>query len=226
MIQILKKHGYSNYNSKSNYTNFIIKSPIDTSRIEASIKNYYQSKYDQIDIQNIMVEPRGYTTLLPQDYIVNIGNREYLQRSGIVNIKTPDNKKIFFNYDITATVSVYVSKKNIKKDVELSVINCTKKSILLDKFRAKPIEDIQKGVFQSKHHISKDTLLTVRDVELLSIIKRDSFVTVNMYDNGMAITFSAKALQDGKVNDIIKVQKNNGKMLKVRVIGQNRAEMR
>ncbi|HEY9204128.1 MAG TPA: flagella basal body P-ring formation protein FlgA, partial [Sulfurimonas sp.] len=35
----------------------------------------------------------------------------------------------------------------------------------------------------------------------------------------------AKALQDAKVNDIIKVQNSNGKILKVRVTGNNRAEL-
>jgi flagella basal body P-ring formation protein FlgA len=49
---------------------------------------------------------------------------------------------------------------------------------------------------------------------------------VSLYGDNMAITFSAKALQDGKVNDIIKVQKSDGKRLKVKVIGKNRAEMR
>ena len=42
----------------------------------------------------------------------------------------------------------------------------------------------------------------------------------------MDISFSAKALQNGKLNDIIKVQKSNGKILKVIVTGRNKAEMR
>ena len=42
----------------------------------------------------------------------------------------------------------------------------------------------------------------------------------------MAINFSAKALQSGKLNDIISVRKRDGKRLKVRVVGKNRAEIR
>jgi len=225
-IEQLKRHGYTNYSSKSRYVNFILKSPIDTSKIESSVRDYYQQQYKNIDIQKILIKPRSFISKLPEDYVINIGNREYLKRSGTLSIKTPDRKKIFFNYDVTATLPVYISRKKIKKDVELSAINSTKKSIILDKFRAKPIQDIQKAYFQTKHHMPKDRLLTIRDVELLRIVKRNSLVNVNMHSDNISITFSAKALQDGKVNDIISVQKHDGKKLKVRVIGKNRAEMR
>ncbi|MCF6310628.1 MAG: flagellar basal body P-ring formation chaperone FlgA [Sulfurimonas sp.] len=226
LIKLLETHGYKNYNSKSNYINFILKSPIDTSKIERSIKEYYQKQYENIEITNVSAEPRSHITALPKNYMVNIRNRNFLSRDGTVNIKTSDNKKIFFNYNITATLPVYISRKKIKKDVKLSAINTSKKSIILDKFRAKPIQSINGNFLQSKHHISKGKILTVRDVEALSVVKRNSFVTVSLNSDNMAITFSAKALQDGKVNDIIKVQKSNGKKLKVKVIGKNRAEMR
>jgi len=226
LIKLLKRHGYTSYSSKSRYVNFILRSPIDTSKIESSVRDYYQQQYEKIDIQNIIIKPRTFMSNLPENYTINIGNREYLHRSGTLSIKTPDKKKIFFNYDVTATLSVYISRKKIKKDVELSAINSTKKSIILDRFRAKPIQDIQKAYFQAKHHIPKGRLLTVRDVELLRIVKRNSLINVNMHSDNMSITFSAKALQDGKVNDIISVQKHDGKRLKVRVTGKNRAEMR
>lgn len=226
LLKILKKHGYTEYTSKDSYTNFILKSPIDTSRIELALKNYYEKKYDDIEIKSLLVEPRSYTTSLPDKYTVNIRDRDYLQNSGTINIKTPKNRKIFFNYEIDAIVSVFVSRKKIKKDVELSAINSSKKSIILDKFRARPIQNIQRGSLQSKHSIRKDKILTHRDVEILSVVKKNSFINVSIYSDNMAITFSAKALQDAKVNDIIRVQKSNGKRLKVKVIGKNRAEIR
>ncbi|MCW8955176.1 MAG: flagellar basal body P-ring formation chaperone FlgA [Sulfurimonas sp.] len=226
LLKILKKHGYSDYKSKNSYTNFILKSPIDTSKIELALKNYYEKEYDEIEIRSIVVQPRSYTTSLPDKYTVNMRRKDYLQNSGVINIKTPQNKKIFFNYYIDAVVSVYVSRKKIKKDVELSAINSSKKSIILDKFRARPIQNIEKGSMQSKHNIRKNKILTRRDVEELSVIRQNSFINVSIYSDNMAITFSAKALQDGKVNDTIRVEKSNGERLKVKVVGKNRAEIR
>lgn len=226
LLKILKKHGYSDYSSKENYTNFVLKSPIDTSKIKLAVKEYYENRYDEIDIKNISVEPRSYTTSLPKEYSVNFQKKDYLQRDGVLSIKTKENKKIFFNYYVDAMVTVYTSRKKIKKDTELSAINSYKKSIILDRFKARPVQDIQISSIQSKHHISKDRILTVRDVEPLSIVKKDSFVNVSVYSNNMAISFSAKALQDGKLNDIIRVQKSDGKRLRVKVVGKNRAEIR
>jgi len=226
LIQLLKKHGYRGYTSKSRYIKFIKKSPIDTSKISQYIKDYYLENYNQIDIQEIKVSPRIYMTSLPQEYTINIRKKNYLSRNGVVSIKTPKNKKIFFNYDVKADVSVYLSRVQIKKDVELSAINTIKKSIILEKFMAKPIQILEAHTIQGKRHIKKDKILTLRDVEILSIVKKNSYINVNLNSQNMSISFSAKALQNGKLGDTITVQKNSGKRLKVRVTGKNRAEIR
>ena len=226
LIKILKKHGYENYAYKNRYINFIKKSPIDTSKIKSKIKEHYKQNYDQIDIHSITVEPRSYLSKLPDKYTVEIRSRNYLSRDGTISIKTPSRKKIFFDYIIDANVDIYISRKKIKKNTELSAINSSKKSIILDKFRAKPIQIINKSTLQSKHHISKDKTLTVRDVETLSIVKKGSYLNISLNNNNIDITFSAKALEDGRINEIINVVKPNGKRLKARVIGKNRAEIK
>jgi len=226
LLKILKLHGYSNYKSKSRYIKFIKKSPIDTTKIKLNIKKYYKKKYEQIDIQKIEIESRGYLASLPKEYIVEIRDRNFLSKSGTLSIKTPQNKKIFFNYTIKANISVYETRKKIKKSVELSAFNTIKKSIILDKFRAKPIQNIKKGTLQTKRHIKQDKIITIRDIEKLSLVKKNSYINVSLKSDNMAITFSAKALQDGKLNDIIRVQKSNGKRLKVKITGKNRAEIR
>ncbi len=226
LIKILKENGYRNISSKSRYVKFIKKSPIDTSKITQYIREYYLKKYAQIDIKEIIVEPRGYITSMPLEYSIDIRKKNYLSRSGVVSIKTPQNKRIFFNYDINADVWIYLSRKQIKKDVELSALNTTKKSIALDKFMAKPVQNLRARTFQAKHHIKKERIITSRDVEMLNLVKKHSRINVNLNSKNMSISFSAKALQSGKLDDIITVQKNNGKRLKVRVIGKNRAEIR
>lgn len=224
-IKLLDKHGYKNYSAKSNYINFILKSTIDTSYIEQKIKDYYEKKYENIDIKSVFIKPRGYLTSLPQDYIVNIRNNDFLSSSGTINIKTKENKKVFFDYYIIANVDIYVSKDIIKKETHLSPLNCIKKSVQLDSFRDKPLQNIETKALQAKRHIPKDMVLTIRDIEVLDVIRRDSMVNVILYQDGIAITFSAKALQDGKVNDIINLQNNSGKILKARVTGSGTAEI-
>ncbi|MDA3909095.1 MAG: flagellar basal body P-ring formation chaperone FlgA, partial [Sulfurimonas sp.] len=147
-------------------------------------------------------------------------------RSGVVNIKTLDNKKIFFNYDIVANIWIHLSKEKIKRKVELSSVNTIKKSILLDRFMSKPIQNLNDQSLQGKHQIKKNEILTTRDVEILSVVKKNSYINVSLDSHNMSISFNAKALQSGKLGDIITVEKANRKRLRVRVIGKNKAEMR
>jgi len=226
LIKLLKKNGYRNFTSNSNYVKFIKKSPIDTSKIASFVREYYLKSYDMIEIQSVSVETRGYITSLPKEYTIEIRDKNYLSRSDIVNIKTPDNKKIFFNYDVVANIWVYLSREKIKKDTELSNLNTIKKSILLDKFMAKPIENLASKSLQSKYHINKDEIITIRDVETLNVVKRNSYINVDLHSLNMSINFSAKALQDGRLGETITVEKANGKKLKVKITGKNTAEIR
>jgi len=226
LIKILSENGYSDYTSKSRYTSFILKSPVDTSRIELAIQEYYQKHYFYINISGVHVEPRSYMYDMPDEYVVNIKKKNYLKNRGTIDIKTPKNKKIFFNYTIKATIDVYTSKESVKKDTELSLRNVSKVNMVFEKFRAKPIEHIGSSKLQTKHHLSKGSILTSRDVVSLSLVRKNSTIQVGLNRDSIDITFSAKALQKGKLNDIIKVQKSNGKILKVIVTGKNKAEMR
>jgi flagella basal body P-ring formation protein FlgA len=226
LIKILNDYGYEDIKLKHGYVVFIQKSPIDTTKIKNYLIDYYKEHYSSIQINNIIVEPRNYMESLPKEYIIEIKSKYFLSRDGILAIKTPSRKKIFLNYFIDAKVDVYISKKKIKKKTALTEINTIKKSIILVKFKAKPIELIIANTIQAKQNISKDKILTIRNVETLSIIKKNSFINIEINENNMNIIFTAQAMQDGRYGDIIKAKKPNGKILRVKVIGKNKAEIR
>jgi len=226
LVKTLKKYGYKNVNTKSRYVKFVKKSPVDTSKIASYVKNYYLKNYDHIDIKDVRVEPRGYISSLPKEYTIDIRSKNYLSREGIVSITSPDNKKIFLNYNVSANLWVYLTRKKIKKDTPLSAVNTVKKSIILDKFLAKPIQKIDANSLESKHHLKKNKIITTRNVQALSLVRKNSTVNVSLKSKNMSISFSAKALQSGKHGDTIRVQKSDGVRLKVRVIGKNRVEMK
>ncbi len=226
LIQILKENGYRDVVSKSRYVKFTKKSLIDSSKIAEFIKDYYLDKYESIDIKKLQVEPRSYMTSMPSEYSIDIRKKNFLSKNGIVSIKTPKNRKIFFNYTLDATLDVYISRKKIKKSVELSTLNLIKKSIILQKFMAKPIQNLKAHNLEAKRHIKKEMIVTSRDVQTITLVKKKTSISVSLNSNGMSINFSALALQNGRLNDIIRVKNSNAKILKVRVVGKNRAEMR
>ena len=225
LLEILKKNGHKEFVSHHAYTQFEKKSPIDTSRIEKYIKNYYLKYYKEISIKSIKVHSRGYITKLPQNYTIKMKKHSYLYNKGALSIKSQDNRQLFFDYVVEANVGVYVSKKNINRNEELSFVNSVKKSIILKKFHALPIQELHKGVLESKIRISKGKVLTLRDVESIHLVKRGSMVQVVLQSANMAISFSAKALRSGKLGDTITIEKSNGKRLKVQIVAKNRVRV-
>ena len=226
MINILESHGIKDYKSKHPYIQFTKKSPINSEKIKNAIEKAYKEKYAHIKIKTISVEPRSYISILPQSYETILKSKSHLSKDGTLYIKTDAKKKIFFNYKIDAEIVVYEARNNIKRNIELSNLNSKKKSIILDKFRAMPLQNILKGTVQSTHNIKQGTILTTRDAQGLYLVKRGSSVNVTLSSSNLAISFSAEALQNGRLADIITVMKSNGKKIKVRVTGKRRAEVR
>lgn len=225
LLGVLKEHGYKNFDSKRSYINFTLKSPIDTSFMEAKVRENYEKNYKNIEIERILITPRSFMDTLPKEYTIHLKNRDFLYSSGVLHIKTSDNKKLFFDYEVKAYLSVLISNESIEKEMKISPLNYNSKRILLDKFRDRPLQSLEQTSMQAKRRIPKETILTIRDVELLDLVKKDSTITVNMSGEGMNIAFSAKALQDGKLDDIIKIQNSSQKILKARVTGSEMAEL-
>ena len=220
LISLLQKYGYKNFTTKKKYIKFIKEKKIDFSYIKNKLKNLYKVNYQNIVFKNIEIHSRGYLNSLPTQYNLKINSKNYLKSNGILSIKDKKTKKqIFFDYTIDADVNVYLSKKNIRRKEELSFKNCSKKTIHFDRFRAMPIQKIDKKSIQSKHNIKENTIITVRDIQKFNLIRRGSTINVVLKNRNISISFSAVSLQDGLYGDIIKVKQNNSKIIKVKVIG-------
>lgn len=226
LLKLLEKHGYNSYKSSSRYVRFVKKSPIDTSKIESDLAEIYQENYPNITIKDIIIIPRGYISALPNNYNISVQSKAHLSKEGTLSIKTVKNKKIFFDYIVNATVSVYFSKGNLQKWETISALNTIKKSIVLDRFRTLPISIAHLNVSQSKRNLKAKKILTVRDIQTLHLVKKNANVNVHLKDGNLDISFLAKALQNGRLNDIITVKKRNQERLRVRIIGKNMVELK
>ena len=226
LIKKLQSLGYNDFQTKHSYIQFTQKSPINLEDLKNQLQNYYIQHYKNIKISNIELTSNHYLTHLPKEYTLSFPRNAYLSKRGVFYIKTNKNKKIFFHYTVDATISLYEAKKEIQKGEELSFLNCKKKSIMLDKFRAMPLLELPRGRYEAKHRIKKSTLLTKRDVTGLYLIKRGSSVSVTLQDGGVSITFSARALQNGRYGDTIALREHNNKKIYVIVTGKNRAKVK
>lgn len=225
LIAELKRHGYTAFSTKYAYIQFNKKSSLNLQRIETKLKEHYLSKYSDIRIEKLNIRPRGELRALPQSFAFGIQEREHLSSSGHCFITTPQKRKIFFAYDIVANVDVYYARTDIEKGSELSNFNLIKKSVMLSRFKADPLQKVEAHALEAKHKLKKDMLLTSRDVRGLYLVKRGDRINITFKSDGIDISFSAKALTSGRAGDTIYVLRNEGNKIKVRVIGKNRAEM-
>lgn len=224
LIKELKSYGYHDITSRHAYIQFTQKSPLNTKKLTSLLKRYYKEHYKNIEIQKITIKPIKYLSTFPKNFTVGFRDKAYLSHKGTFYIKTVENKKIFFNYTLLAKLSVYRAKKKIEKSEPITRINTEKKSIILDKFRAFPLMDISTVHYEAKHRIRQYSLITQRDVITLHLVKRGENVTVTLKNQGIYITFLAKALQSGRLGETIRVMHKN-KKIRVRVTGKNRAEV-
>jgi len=225
LLQSLKEHGYTHITSKNAYTQFTLKSPINVAKIAFEVQKMYKKAYKNITIKTLTVTPRSYLEALPKEYTIGLNKKAYLRDSGILYIKTQENKEIFFNYHINATIKVLTARVNLKKGDELSELNTQNNSIILKKFRALPLQELQASTYQAKYRMSKGALFTKRNVVPLLLIKRGDTVNVTLKDSNIAISFSALAKQNGRFGQTIVLKNLNGKKIRAVVTGKNRAEM-
>ncbi len=225
LLERLKAAGYDSFRSSYSYIEFAKKSDVDLSSIEESLRAHFLSKYKGLEIKKITIRPKGYLKDLPSEYSFGIQEREYLKSSGYCFITTPTRSKIFFAYEIDAALEIYFSSKLIEKGSKLSALNLTKKRVAFVSFRASPLQDLGTEGFEAKHRVKKGTLLTLRDVVPLHLIKRGEQVNVTLQNGSLNISFSAKALSAGRLGETITVENSQKKRIKVRVIGKNRAEL-
>ncbi len=226
LLQILRNNGYTKYSSKHNYVQFTQKSPINTAKIAFTVKEFFLHHYQNIKFTAINIHPRTYLLELPKHYKVQLPKKAYLKNRGTLSIKTEDNKKIFFNFSIKATLPVVIAKEQLKRGDELSHLNCKKKSIMLDKFRAMPLQVVPSKTYEAKRRIKKDAVVTAYDILGLELVKRGENIDVSTQDGTISISFAAKADQNGRLGDTIRVINMHGKRIKAVVVGKNRAEIR
>jgi flagella basal body P-ring formation protein FlgA len=227
LIKKLQSLGYNNIKVKhTRFVQFNKISPINTKKIEQSLKHYYKSKYKNITIHTVEIAPMSYLEQLPKNYSVHFEGRNYLSNKGIFYIKTQSHKEIFFKYNLNAVVSIYQSRIEIKKDTPLNAINTKKNSIILDRFRAMPLQEIKSNLFQARYNLKAGKVITSRDITGLNLVKRGATVNVYLESGNISISFLAKAVQSGELGDTISVLKSNGKKIRAVIIGKKRAEVR
>ncbi len=221
LLQILQQYNLLYSKPHFAYVQFIYEPPLATKELQRSVAKFYKKYYNTLNIEKITIHPRGFIEKLPLGYSIKFPPRNYLHHKGIFSIKS-DKRQIFFDYSIKATLFVYKTKQKIQKNQPLNRYNTYKTKINFKKFHTLPLEKLQPNSLQASRYLKKETLLTHKDVRALFLVKKGENINIFYKSGGISISFSAKAMQNGIFNDIIKAKNSSGKTIQVKIIGRKR----
>jgi len=204
---------------------FIKKSPVDLRALESEVKQQYLQHYPTMQVLSVTLAPRSYLASLPKSYTLSLRKNDLRRDHGTFYIRFKDNRKLYFDYYISAMIDVIHSIKTLDRKTGLTPFNTTLRTIPFATLRKEPLTSIGTGDHRLRRKVKAGTPIGLRDVETSPLVKRADDVVVTMHSDGLFIEFPAVALEDGLLHDIIAIRKHNGQRLKAKVTGPNSVEI-
>ena len=225
LLKFLKKAGISLEKPHFSYVTFDKKSPIDTSKIQAALKSYYAKALPSLEIQNIVIYPRSYVNALPPHFSVHVPKNSFKRYRSTLYIQDTKRKRIFFNYEIEGILHVIKNRHQLERKDSINSFNTYKSTQPFSSLTSKPLLHVDGQRYIAKHRLKADTTLYDRDVTTKPLVKKDEDVNVIITQGDLELQTTARALQDGKLYDMIRVEKSDGTRMRVKVIGVNQVEL-
>lgn len=211
--------------SKARFVNFVKKSPIDLSPLEHQLQSKLIEKYPDIRIDDILITPRGYLASLPKDTKGFFNDRFYLTSEGTFYIIDSSGLRRYLDYAVHATLFVLHTSQNVLRKEQLNGFNTVLKPVPFKSFKDAPLTQLPNDPFRYRSNLKANQLLTLRQIETMPLVLKGGKVIVEVKNETVIVEFGATAVQEGSLYDIITIQKNDGKRVKAKVIGENRVEL-
>jgi len=165
--------------------------------IENNISKVYKEIYPNIKIENIIIKNYHNQKIKT----IDISNINPKKTSGTIKI---NNSYIF--YKLNAKIKVLKSIKIINKNESINHSNSKLKWIKFKNFYTYPITYYPNKA--AKIYIPKNRIIYEYMLQNKNIIKTGEMINIISKSGGIEISFKAKALQNAKAGDTIKVKKD------------------
>ena len=203
----------------------------DDNDIRYSIKKRFLSYYPTMSIKHLAIQrlttlPRGFKNYrqkaiyISKASLKNSHGTFYVEYTNGVKIR-----KIFYKYLLDATIKLYKASMDIPKKRELDESYLDFKEVEFKHIRFEPIDDRYLHGYLTKRDIKEGEIITTKDLALKPDIKRGDILNASLYSDGISLNFSVKAMQDGRIGDIIRVNKDHKKIFKARIVSNSSVEI-
>lgn len=218
-------HGIAIDSAKVRFVNFTQLSPIDLTSLEKQLSSALLERYPTMVIDHILITPHGYMKSLPKSSKATFEPKFFQNAKGTFYIFDEQGLRRYFDYSITATINVLKTTRKVDRKEVLSDLNVESKMIPFSMFNDSPVTLLPSKISRFRASFKEGTLLTERNIEAVPLVLRGQKVTVVIQSGTVSVEFDATATQEGGLYDMITIQKNDGKRVKAKVIGENRVEL-
>ena len=227
--QILAKtfelHGITVDTSKARFVNFTKSSPLDFSPFKKQLRSHLQERYPDINIEEIVITPRGYLTGIAPNTKAVFDDHFYLNSKGTFYVLDSAGLRRYLDYTVFASLGVLHTTQPISRRDKLTGFNTLLKPVKFDSFKDTPLTTLPDQISRFRSNLKPNQLLTVRNIEVIPLVLKNEKVIVEVKNESVIVEFGATATQEGSLYDIITIQKSDGKRVKAKVIGENRVEL-
>jgi flagella basal body P-ring formation protein FlgA len=185
--------------------------------LKNDIKNHFSLLYPNIAIENIFIKQNGAFDCDEKYVIEEIPNRS----SGSF-IVVQNDKRLFFRYDVQATIPRYVANTDIERGETLHPNNVVLKATAFDDLHKEYLHDLDEKV--AKYRILKDRIITQNMVKDKPLVVQNKTVKCRYKQGNVVIEFEATPMSDGVLGEEIRVKKDLD-TYRAKVIGKNLVEI-
>ena len=180
----------------------------------------------QLHISPLSTPPRGFSSYkMKAIYISQTALNRYKGTFSILYENGTKERKLYYKYLLEAKVSLYKSTRPIKRGEIIDYDNVSLQEGKFETIRFNPIDSSYFGKYIAKIDIQDGKIITTKDIKIIPDIKRSESVDARLYDHGIVVNFSVKAMEDGVIGDIIKVRKKHNRTFKAKIISKTSVEI-
>ncbi|NPA82198.1 MAG: flagellar basal body P-ring formation protein FlgA [Epsilonproteobacteria bacterium] len=184
----------------------------------------YKKEYPKIKIENIDLKTNQKKSFSKED-IQNINiPKSYIHRNkGYLRVYLKNKKRVSFSYKIKASMPVFETITDIKKNQKILPSFLKEKSIKFKYLSQKPLTKKDLNEIKAARFIKKGTVLTRNMIKRETVLEKGDKIVATLKEDGMTFEFPVILLQDADISDIAKVKTLKGKRLKAKIISKTKA---
>jgi len=207
------------------YVTFIKKSPADFTRLSEQLQLMFLRHYPGIEIKSLRVNSHSYIADLPSDAKAVVDRNFYNNPEGTFYILDQNGLRRYLDYHVDAMLPLLYTSKDISRKDTLTGQNTLIKISPFVSFKDEPLISLPDQMSRFRTSLKAGKVVLSKNIEPLPLVLKGDKVVAVIKNGVVVVEIGAIAVQEGALYDIITIQKNDGKRVKAKVIGERRVEL-